>query len=88
MGNFNDMMILRRLLRGYFGTEPDSQKLGAGCIKTDITTGRGSLFEHYIRYANLASMLSPAMSDKDLLGAMKTRYEPRIQNCLISVNLK
>jgi len=35
-----------------------------------------SLSEHYIRYANMASMLSPAMSDQDLLGAMITHYEP------------
>ena len=47
-----------------------------------------SLLEHFIRYPNLASMLSPVMSDQDLLGAMITHYEPRIQNCLISSNLK
>jgi len=28
------------------------------------------------------------MSDQDLLGAVITHYEPRIQNCLISANLK
>jgi hypothetical protein len=39
MGNLNHMMILRRLSRNYFGTEQDSQKIGAGCIKPDITTG-------------------------------------------------
>jgi hypothetical protein len=33
-------------------------------------------------------MLSPAMSDQDLLVAMITHYEPSIQNCLISANLK
>ena len=47
-----------------------------------------SCSEHYIRYANMASMLSPAMSDQDLLGAMVTHYEPRIQACLISANVK
>jgi len=36
----------------------------------------------------MASMLSPAMSDLDLLGAMVTHYEPRIQACLISANVK
>jgi hypothetical protein len=35
----------------------------------------------------MAIILSPAMSDQDLLGAI-THYEPRIQNCLISANLK
>jgi hypothetical protein len=47
-----------------------------------------SLSEHYIRYAKMASMLSPAMSDQDLLGVMISHYEPRIQNCLISANRK
>jgi hypothetical protein len=46
------------------------------------------LSKHYVRYANMASILSPAMSDLDLLGAMITHYKPRIQNCLISANLK
>jgi hypothetical protein len=46
-----------------------------------------SLSEHYVRYGNMASLLSPAMSDQDLLGAMITHYEPRIQNCL-SANLR
>jgi hypothetical protein len=36
----------------------------------------------------MASGLSPAMSDQDLLGAMVTHYEPRIQACLISANVK
>ena len=47
-----------------------------------------SFTEYYIRYANMASMLSPAMSDQDLLGAMVTHYEPRIQACLISAKVK
>jgi hypothetical protein len=36
----------------------------------------------------MASMLPPAMSDQDLLGAMISHFEPRIQTCLISPNLK
>jgi hypothetical protein len=47
-----------------------------------------SFSEHYIRYANMACMLSPAMSDQDLLGAIVTHYEPRIPACLISANIK
>ena len=41
-----------------------------------------SFSEHYIRYAN------KAMSDQDLQGAVVTHYEPRIQACLISDNVK
>jgi hypothetical protein len=44
--------------------------------------------EHYIRYATMASMLSPVMSDQDLLSALMTHYEPRIQTCLISASVK
>ena len=33
-------------------------------------------------------MLSPPLSDQDFLGAMVTRYEPRMQACLISTNVK
>jgi len=36
----------------------------------------------------MASMLSPAMSDQELLSALVTHYEPRIQACLISANVK
>jgi hypothetical protein len=36
----------------------------------------------------MAIMLSTAMSDQDLLGPVVTHYEPLIQACLISVNLK
>jgi len=44
--------------------------------------------EPYILYANTASMLSPAMSERDLFGSMVTHYEQRIQACLISANVK
>jgi len=85
MGNLYHMMILGRLSWNYFGTEQDSQKLGAGCIKADITTGQGKSLRtlHKIRQ----HMLSTVMSDQDILGAMTTHYEPRIQNCLLSVKL-
>ena len=36
----------------------------------------------------MASMLSPVMSDKDLLVAMVTHYGSRIQACLICANVK
>jgi hypothetical protein len=36
----------------------------------------------------MASMLSPVMCDRDLLSALITHYEPRIQTCLISANVK
>jgi hypothetical protein len=47
-----------------------------------------SFTEHYIRYATMASMLSPVMSDQDLLSALMTHYEPNIQTCLIGSNVK
>ena len=47
-----------------------------------------SFSERYIRYANMVSMLSPAMPDRDALGAMVTHYEPRIMTCLINANVE
>jgi hypothetical protein len=44
--------------------------------------------EHYLRYATMGSMLSPVMSDQDLLSALMTHYEPRIQTCLRSASIK
>jgi len=43
--------------------------------------------ENYIWYTNMASMLSPVMSDQGLLGDIVTYYEPRIQACLISAKV-
>jgi len=38
-----------------------------------------SYVDHYIRYANLASSLDPPMTDMDLLSALTSHYEPRVQ---------
>ena len=66
-------------------------QLEIGCVvyhdRYNYRSGE-SFSEHYIRYSNMASMLSPAMSDKDLLIAVITHYEPSVQICLISANLK
>jgi len=43
---------------------------------------------HYTRYANLASTLDPPMTDMDLLSALTSHFEPRVQQGLICGNLK
>ena len=43
---------------------------------------------HYIRYANMASTLKPPMSDMDLLSALTSHFEPRVQQGLICSNLQ
>jgi hypothetical protein len=47
-----------------------------------------SYIDHYIRYANLASTLDPPMTEMDLLSAMTSHFEPRVQQGLICGNLK
>jgi hypothetical protein len=36
--------------------------------------------ENYIRYASLASMLNPPLSEEDLAGAMVDHIPPEVQN--------
>jgi hypothetical protein len=43
---------------------------------------------HFIRYANLASTLDPPMSETDLLSAITSHFEPRVQQGLICRNFK
>jgi hypothetical protein len=47
-----------------------------------------SYTEHYIRYASLASMLNPPLSEEDLAGAMVGHFPPEVQNGMICGNLK
>jgi hypothetical protein len=49
---------------------------------------RESYVDHYIRYANLASSLDPPMTDMDLLSALTSRCEPRVQQGLLCGNFK
>ena len=44
--------------------------------------------DHYIRYANLAPTLDPPMAVVDLLSALTSRFEPRVQERLICGNFK
>jgi hypothetical protein len=47
-----------------------------------------SCLDHYIRYANMASTLNPPMSDLDLLSALTSHFEPRVQQGLVCSNLQ
>ena len=47
-----------------------------------------SYLDHYIRYANMASTLKQPMSDLDLLSALTSHFEPRVQHGLICSNLQ
>jgi hypothetical protein len=44
--------------------------------------------DHYIRYDNLASTLDPPMTDIDLLSALRSYFEPRIQQSIICGNFQ
>jgi len=43
---------------------------------------------HYLKYANLAANLQPAMSEEDLVGALTSHYPIVVQRSLISGNIK
>ena len=43
---------------------------------------------HYLRYANLAVYIQPAMSEEDLVGALTSHYPVIVQRSLISGNIK
>ena len=47
-----------------------------------------SCFDQYIRYANIASTLNTPISDLDLLSALTSHFDPRVQQGLISSNLQ
>jgi hypothetical protein len=47
-----------------------------------------SMTSHYLRYANLAKNLQPAMSEEDLVGALTSHYSISVQRSLISGNIK
>jgi hypothetical protein len=55
--------------------------------KHDAGSGESCL-DHYIRYANMTSTLNPPMSDLDLLSALTSHFEPRVQQGLICSNLQ
>ena len=44
--------------------------------------------DHYIRYANLASTLEPPMMEMDLLSALTSHFEPKVQQGMICGNFK
>jgi len=44
--------------------------------------------DHYIRYANLASTLDPPTTEMDLLSAMTSHFEIRVQQGLICRNFQ
>ena len=44
--------------------------------------------DHYIRYANLASTLDARNTEMDLLSALTSHFEPRVQQGLICGNFK
>ena len=43
---------------------------------------------HYLKYANLAANLQPAMSEEDLIGALTSHYPIAVQRSLISGNIR
>jgi len=55
--------------------------------KYDPNSGE-SYMDHYIRYATLASTLEPSMTEMDLLSALTSHFEPKVQQGMICGNFK
>jgi len=86
-GSLGHSTILKRHLLNCFGTVHVRDTVLGVPYRYDCRSGE-TFSEHYIRYVTMASMLSPPMSDQDLLGAMVTHYGPKIEACLVSANVK
>jgi len=83
MDNSNHMTILRRHLPSYSSTESDSQEVGAGFVKTDIIKCQGKVLPNIT--LDMPTWLSLAMSYQNLLNAMITHYEPKVQKYLLTL---
>jgi hypothetical protein len=55
--------------------------------KYNPNSGESNL-DHYVRYANLASTLDPPMMEMDLLFALTSHFETRVQQGLICRNFQ
>jgi hypothetical protein len=58
------------------------------CLDNYNPSSGESYMELYIRYANLASTLEPPMTETDLLSALTSYFEPRVQQGLICGNFR
>jgi len=79
----------KTLFKKFLWNSPTQYRIRCSMYQDKFTKQDGeSLTSHYLRYANLAANLQPAMSEDDLIGALTSHYPIVVQRSLISGNIK
>ena len=79
----------KSLFTKFLWNSPTQSRIRCSIYQDKFTGQDGeSMTSHYLKYANLAANLQPAMSEEDLVGALTSHYSFTIQRSLISGNIK
>ena len=79
----------KSLFTKFLWNSPTQSRIRCSIYQDKFTGQDGeSMTSHYLKYANLAENLQPAMSEEDLVGALTSHYSFTIQRSLISGNIK
>lgn len=79
----------KTLFTNFFWNSPAQARIRCSIYQDKFTRQDGeTMTSHYLKYANLAANLQPAMSEEDLIGALTSHYPIAVQRSLISGNIK
>ena len=79
----------KELFTKFLWNSPTQSRIRCSIYQDKFTRQDGeSMTSHYLRYANLAVYIQPAMSEEDLVGALTSHYPVIVQRSLISGNIK
>jgi len=88
-GELHDYGHFKTLFTKFLWNSPTQSRIRCSIYQDTFTMQNGeSMTSHYLRYANLAANLQPAMSEEDLVGALTSHYPIVVQRSLISGNVK
>jgi hypothetical protein len=77
------------LFTKFLWNSPTQSRIRCSIYQDKFTRQDGeSMTSHYLKYANLAANLQPAMSEEDLVGALTSHYPIVVQISLIDGNIK
>ena len=79
----------KTLFTNFLWNSPTQSRVRCSIYQDKFTRQDGeTMTSHYLRYANLAANLQPAMSEEDLVGALISHYPIAVQRSLISGNIR
>ena len=88
-GELNDYEHFKTLFTKFLWNSPTQSRIRCSIYQDKFTRQDGeSMTSHYLKYANLAANLQPAMSEEDLVGALTSHYPIVVQRSSISGNIK